>query len=438
MKQRIKSPKISILILILLLVWLAIPASAQGNSPIFPEPPEEGTFFVDLADMLTAQDELSVNARASELFASEGIPLFVVTINSLAEQDAAEYTIERYATAMFSIWGIGSPEDNRGVLFLISQDDRAARIELGADWEISYNRRSQNIMDNDIIPHFRAGAFSEGIVDGVNSLAAMIEDGPTAAPSNSGSVANSSSPSVSRPPTTVSPSADNGSSGGRGGFGTLIIFILVVLGGRFLNGIRGVSGGKGSYYQDDGHYDSGRSYRRRSSSSSSRRSSSSSRRRSSSFGSRSSSGRSRSRSSRSGGFSRGRGASGGAGADLGADSGQHGAVRRDPRLPIPDLRGLPGNARGSRSDWTLTGKTGGSDAGAECRLGPPEARKGSDRLASSPAKAILLRPRCWRSRRSSPRNTRMERTLPQDLVKQVGGSFELTHLGEIESRAQCE
>ena len=297
MKRILYSPSIAVLLLILSLSGAANPVSAQGNSPIFPDPPEEGTFLVDLADMLSSADEASVNARASELFESEGIPLFVVTINSLAEQDASEYTIERYATAMFSIWGIGSPEDNRGVLLLISRDDRAARIELGADWEISYNRRSQNIMDNDIIPHFRVDAYAEGIVDGVNSLAAMVEDGPVAAQQSSSSPGNSSSPSVSPPPTTVRPSADSGRSSGGG---TFLLYLLAFIGITIFNWLRG--GGSGLF---DGHsaYDSGRSYR-------SRRGSASTRRRTSSFGSRSSSGRSRTRSSRSGGFSRGRGASG--------------------------------------------------------------------------------------------------------------------------------
>ena len=71
----------------------------------------------------------------------------------------AGYTIERYATALFNEWGIGSQQRNYGMLLLVSLGDRRARIELGAGWGLDYNRQSQNIMDSLIVPSFKQGAY---------------------------------------------------------------------------------------------------------------------------------------------------------------------------------------------------------------------------------------------------------------------------------------
>jgi len=71
-----------------------------------------------------------INEVARTLLQEERMPLLVVTIPSLTEYGAAGYTIERYATALFNEWGIGSEERNYGMLLLVAVGDRKARIEL--------------------------------------------------------------------------------------------------------------------------------------------------------------------------------------------------------------------------------------------------------------------------------------------------------------------
>lgn len=261
---------------------------AQADGPVFPEPPPEGSFIIDLAEMVTAPDEVTINGEANQLWQDEGIPIFVLTIPSLADQDAPDYSIERYAAALFSIWGIGSEEDNRGILLLVSRDDREARIELGADWDRGYDAEAQKIMDNAIIPQFRADAYSTGILNGVERLTALssLTPTPTRRPSSS---------TRTEVPRTVSPSAEPRSSFGSGcnGVFLLILMIPVVIFNWLRNGTGNLFGGSngGLTYRSGG---SSSNFGRRSS-----------------FGSSRSSFRSSSRSSsRSGGFSRSRGASG--------------------------------------------------------------------------------------------------------------------------------
>jgi uncharacterized protein len=82
------------------------------------------------------------------------------------------------ATLLFDQWGIGlasleGQEWNTGILLLISRDDRKARIELGGGWGRREDELCRQIMDNLIIPEFKQGRFSEGIVSGVEGLDKM-------------------------------------------------------------------------------------------------------------------------------------------------------------------------------------------------------------------------------------------------------------------------
>jgi len=139
----------------------------------FPDKPPETDFFVDKANLISTEDRAEINSIASKLLSEENIPLFIVTIGSLASQEASSQTIETYATALFNEWGIGSPERNYGILLLVSRGDRRARIELGADWGQSHNRAAQDIMDSLIIKQFKRDEYSLGVLDGVRGLDAM-------------------------------------------------------------------------------------------------------------------------------------------------------------------------------------------------------------------------------------------------------------------------
>jgi uncharacterized protein len=159
---------------IVLLVILAGGASAQEREGmIFPNKPDKSTFYVDEAGLINPQDGQAVNKIAEALLREQRIPIIVVTIRSLAGHNAADYTIERYAFELFNRWGIGSESRNYGMLLLVSAGDRRARIELGAAWGASHDYKAQEVMNNSILPSFREGRFSEGILAGVKGMDAI-------------------------------------------------------------------------------------------------------------------------------------------------------------------------------------------------------------------------------------------------------------------------
>ncbi len=139
----------------------------------FPEKPSEENFFVDEAGLIDTEAGTQINQIARKLLQDEQIAVFVVTIPSLADYDAAGYSIEGYAADLFDEWGIGFEDRNYGMLLLVARDDRKARIELGADWGRSYDRKAKQVMDTLIIPAFKRNEFSLGIVQGVEGMDAM-------------------------------------------------------------------------------------------------------------------------------------------------------------------------------------------------------------------------------------------------------------------------
>jgi uncharacterized protein len=151
----------------------ALLCAGPAGGLTFPEKPPDEHFYVDQAGMLSASAGEQIDTIAKKLLSEQQVPLFVVTISSLASVDAGDQTIERYARALFDHWGIGSEERNYGILLLVAKGDRKARIELGASWGTRHDVEAQEVMSTLIIPPFKRGDFGEGIVAGVRGLDAL-------------------------------------------------------------------------------------------------------------------------------------------------------------------------------------------------------------------------------------------------------------------------
>ncbi len=147
------------------------------------EPPGEREFVRDLANMIEPADEDKIRVIATEVLEHRATPIIVVTIESMAQHGGADLRIETFARLLFDQWGIGHEKLdaapwNTGILLLVSEGDRKARIELGAGWGHEKDAVTQQIMDEQIIARFKQGEFSGGIVAGVEALAAMAMGKP--------------------------------------------------------------------------------------------------------------------------------------------------------------------------------------------------------------------------------------------------------------------
>jgi uncharacterized protein len=208
--------------------------AAAVAGAVYPSPKEQ--VLNDFAGVVSTGDAQAIRAVADQVRAQHGVPIVVATINSLADQDAAGWSIERYGTNLYNEWGIGDKTSNRGVLLLVSVRDRKLRIAAGAGL-VNSDGEAEEVVNSVIVPRFKRGQMSEGIRAGVEAIAGWF--GP-------GGVAGRPAAAAAPPPRPAAP--DRIPSGGAarwtpngtgvihqtqksgGGIGMFFLILLVVVG----------------------------------------------------------------------------------------------------------------------------------------------------------------------------------------------------------------
>ena len=157
---------------------LTVVSATQGVAQQLTYPPKPGDrdFIVDGASLINERDTAEIKQVCDKVLTDKAVPIIVVTIESMAKYGAGGWDIKVYAQNLFNNWGIGYEKWNHGMLLLISKDDRKARIELGADWAHGKDAECRKIMDSLIVPSFKQGKFSEGILAGVKGLDALARE----------------------------------------------------------------------------------------------------------------------------------------------------------------------------------------------------------------------------------------------------------------------
>ena len=168
---------------LVVIAWTLLITPPASAIKINLERPGEREFVRDQANLLDADSVTKIKEIADKLLTETATPILVVTIESMASCGAADMRIETFATLLFDQWGIGVAEINgqpwnTGILLLVSKDDRKARIELGGGWGRREDALCKQIMDDQIIYHFKQKNFSQGILAGVQALEAMARKEP--------------------------------------------------------------------------------------------------------------------------------------------------------------------------------------------------------------------------------------------------------------------
>ena len=201
--------------------------SVIATAQTFPAHPRKG-FIYDGAHLLKTSDEEKVDSLSRTFKSKAGAPIVVATLPSLATMDAKSIGIEKYATALFDEWRIGSREHNWGILLLVSKADHKARIEFGKAWGHDADTQSHAIMQAAILPAFKRGDYSDGIVKGCEALAKLTPSvTPSTAPATT--VSNASPPQlteISGPPVEFVDGPQNIDSGG-GFLSSGLLFLIV-------------------------------------------------------------------------------------------------------------------------------------------------------------------------------------------------------------------
>src|SRR6516162_693096 len=158
-------------VLALMMVW-AWQAAADVAVP-----PLTGR-VVDQTGTLTSGDIAVLTQKLKDLETRKGSQVAVLIVPTTQPE-----TIEQYSIRVTETWKIGRRKIDDGALLLIAKNDHKLRIEVGYGLEGGLtDLTARRIIDEVIVPKFRAGDFAGGISDGVARIVAVISGEPLPAP----------------------------------------------------------------------------------------------------------------------------------------------------------------------------------------------------------------------------------------------------------------
>ena len=163
---------------LLLLLLIASPAFAL-------EVPYLSGRVVDNADLIPDDVQQRIEQKLAAYEQQyQGRQIAVLTIESLEGE-----ALEDYSLRVAETWKLGrkrqpgqpQQEADNGVLFLIAEQDRKMRIEVGYGLEGELtDLESGRVLDNVVTPYFRSGDFGAGVEKGVEGIVAAIGGEPVA------------------------------------------------------------------------------------------------------------------------------------------------------------------------------------------------------------------------------------------------------------------
>ena len=162
--------------LALFLVLVSVSPEAQAEAVPDTKPSLELTGrVVDAADLLDDAAEERITAKLEEAERDYGPQLVVATTSSLGGRSIDEYTID-----LARSWGIGDKVRNDGLVLLVAPVERKVRIEVGFGLEATFTDEfAAEVLDQDVLPAFRASQMARGIEAGVDRLIAKMKLAPT-------------------------------------------------------------------------------------------------------------------------------------------------------------------------------------------------------------------------------------------------------------------
>lgn len=125
---------------------------------------------VDHAGVLMRDEATTLERTLQRIEAETSNQIVILLVPSLGGE-----SIEDFGIRVARAWALGQKGRDNGVLILVAVEDRQMRIEVGYSLEGALtDAQSSYIIRNIIAPSFRDGRYAEGLVRGVDAVAAAI------------------------------------------------------------------------------------------------------------------------------------------------------------------------------------------------------------------------------------------------------------------------
>ncbi len=128
-------------------------------------PPNDG-FVTDGVGVLPPDRETALEERLATYAAETSNEIAVLILRTLEGEDIAQAAVE-----VGRRWGVGTEENDNGILILLSYDDRQVFIATGYGLEGAVpDIVAKGVIEEDMLPHFRDGEYPDGLEAGIDAL----------------------------------------------------------------------------------------------------------------------------------------------------------------------------------------------------------------------------------------------------------------------------
>ncbi|MDF1571844.1 MAG: TPM domain-containing protein [Bacteroidales bacterium] len=157
-----------ITIFVLLLSIATIGLTAQDDLPV---PGQPADWVNDYADVFSEAEEQQLSRKLNVFQYDNSTQIFVVTISQ-----NNGYPASMLAPMIGEAWGVGQQGKDNGLILLLDMKDRDVFIANGYGLEeYITDALSRRIIENEIIPSFRQGAYFEGVDKATDVMISLVE-----------------------------------------------------------------------------------------------------------------------------------------------------------------------------------------------------------------------------------------------------------------------
>lgn len=151
---------------------------AQRYSSFIKDLPTPIRVINDFGSFFTPTQKSSLEDSLVSYRRKTGNAIVVITLSTLTDRKTGTtWSVEETALQYFSKWGIGDRNKNNGVLVLISKEPRRVRITTGTGVDkILTDNECQRIINETIVPSFKAGKYYTGVKAGVHDIEAVLDN----------------------------------------------------------------------------------------------------------------------------------------------------------------------------------------------------------------------------------------------------------------------
>jgi len=131
----------------------------------FDVPPNDG-YVTDTASVLSAADRTQITETLTAYQKETSNQIAVLIVNTLNGEPIADVAVQ-----VGRKWGIGTKENNNGILLLVTYSDREIFLATGYGLEGAVpDIVAKGIIEQEILPKFRDGDYAGGIKAGITAL----------------------------------------------------------------------------------------------------------------------------------------------------------------------------------------------------------------------------------------------------------------------------